>query len=338
MVTIEDIAKEAGVSATTVSNVIHGRTNKVSAYTVELINEIIRERGYVPNLSARAMKTRSSKVVALINHLESRDQEKFMSDPFFMDLTSAVEKALRERGYFLMIRAISESEDLLAFLRNWNVEGVFMPGLFEDEPFYQTLLDLKLPVVLTDSYVSNLGHMTNIGLQDFEGGRIATEHLVQNGHKRIVFAGPKVKPGGVVEQRLLGYKQALADNGIPFDPSLVYECEFSTTKMMELGGALAKREDVTGVFATADILAAGIMSGLQQAGRMVPRDISIVGFDDINWARMTMPMLTTVHQDAVKKGRLAAECMIQLLEGESNQLQNRVLPVQLVERHSVRKI
>lgn len=338
MVTIEDIAKEAGVSATTVSNVIHGRTNKVSAYTVDLINEIIRERGYVPNLSARAMKTRSSKVVALINHLESRDQEKFMSDPFFMDLTSAVEKALRERGYFLMIRAISESEDLLAFLRNWNVEGVFMPGLFEDEPFYQTLLDLKLPVVLTDSYVSNLGHMTNIGLQDFEGGRIATEHLVQNGHKRIVFAGPKVKPGGVVEQRLLGYKQALADNGIPFDPSLVYECEFSTTKMMELGGALAKREDVTGVFATADILAAGIMSGLQQAGRMVPRDISIVGFDDINWARMTMPMLTTVHQDAVKKGRLAAECMIQLLEGESNQLQNRVLPVQLVERHSVRKI
>ena len=338
MVTIEDIAKEAGVSATTVSNVIHGRTNKVSAYTVELINEIIRERGYVPNLSARAMKTRSSKVVALINHLESRDQEKFMSDPFFMDLTSAVEKALRERGYFLMIRAISESEDLLAFLRNWNVEGVFMPGLFEDEPFYQTLLDLKLPVVLTDSYVSNLGHMTNIGLQDFEGGRIATEHLVQNGHKRIVFAGPKVKPGGVVEQRLLGYKQALTDNGIPFDPSLVYECEFSTTKMMELGGALAKREDVTGVFATADILAAGIMSGLQQAGRMVPRDISIVGFDDINWARMTMPMLTTVHQDAVKKGRLAAECMIQLLEGESNQLQNRVLPVQLVERHSVRKI
>lgn len=338
MVTIEDIAREAGVSATTVSNVIHGRTNKVSAYTVDLINEIIRERGYVPNLSARAMKTRSSKVVALINHLESRDQEKFMSDPFFMDLTSAVEKALRERGYFLMIRAISESEDLLAFLRNWNVEGVFMPGLFEDEPFYQTLLGLKLPVVLTDSYVSALGHMTNIGLQDFEGGRVATEHLIRNGHKRIVFAGPKVKPGGVVEQRLLGYKQALTDNGIPFDPSLVYECEFSTTKMMELGGALAKREDITAVFATADILAAGIMSGLQQSGRMVPRDISIVGFDDINWARMTMPMLTTVHQDAVKKGRLAAECMIQLLEGETNQLQNRVLPVRLVERHSVRKI
>ena len=334
MVTIEDIAREAGVSATTVSNVIHGRTNKVSSYTVDLINEIIRERGYVPSLSARAMRTRSSKVVALINHLESRDQQKFMSDPFFMDLAGAVEKALRERGYFLMIRALSKPEDLTAFLRNWNVEGLFMPGLFETEPFYEILRGLKLPVVLTDSYVSDLGSMVNIGLEDFEGARLAVDYLAKLGHRRIVFAGPAVKPGGVVEQRLLGYRRALWQNGIEFDQSLIFECEFSTTKMMELGGQLAARKDISAVFATADMLAAGIMSGLQQAGRMVPRDISVVGFDDINWARMTMPMLTTIHQDAEKKGRIAAECMIQLLEGEPVVVRNRALPVQLVIRNS----
>ena len=335
MVTIEDIAREAGVSATTVSNVIHGRANKVSAYTVELINDIIRERGYVPNLSARAMKTRSSKVVALINHLESRDQQKFMSDPFFMDLTGAVEKALRERGYFLMIRAISEPEELTAFLRNWNVEGLFMPGLFENEPFYKTLRELKLPVVLTDSYVSDLGSMVNIGLEDFEGARTAVDYLAKQGHRRIVFAGPAVKPGGVVEQRLLGYHRALAQNGIEYDPELVFECEFSTTKMMELGARLAERRDITAVFATADMLAAGIMSGLQQAGRMVPRDISVMGFDDINWARMTMPMLTTIHQDAEAKGRIAAQCMISLLENASVPFRSRSLPVRLVVRDSV---
>jgi len=119
---------------------------------------------------------------------------------------------------------------------------------------------------------------------------------------------------------------------------LVYECEFATGKMIELGGELAKRADITALFATADLLAAGIMSGLQQAGRMVPDDISIVGFDDINWARMTMPMLTTVHQDAVQKGRMAAECMIQLLEGGRPEAQNQILPVQLIERNSVKKI
>ena len=334
LITIEDIAAEAGVSATTVSNVIHGRTNKVSAQTVDRINEIIRARGYVPNLSARAMKTRSTKLVALINHLESRDQQKFMSDPFFMDLTGAVEKALREQGYFLMVRAISEPEDLMAFLRNWNVEGLFMPGLFASDPFYDTLKELDLPVVLTDSYLPDLGRMVNIGLEDFEGARLAADYLAKLGHRRIVFAGPAVKPGGVIEQRLLGYRTALEANGIPFDPELVYECEFSTSKMMRLGAELAARGDISAVFATADMLAAGIMSGLQQSGRMVPRDISVVGFDDINWARMTMPMLTTVHQDAEEKGRLAAECMIRLLEGQSVPIRSSALPVRLVVRDS----
>lgn len=105
--------------------------------------------------------------------------------------------------------------------------------------------------------------------------------------------------------------------------------------MMEFGAALAQRRDITAVFATADMLAAGIMSGLQQSGRMVPRDISVIGFDDINWARMTMPMLTTVHQDAAQKGRIAAECMIRLLEGEPVTQRNQSLPVRLVPRDSV---
>lgn len=338
MVTIGDIAKEAGVSATTVSNVIHGRTNRVSAQTVELVNEIIQRVEYVPNLSARALKSRSTKVVAIINTLESKYQDQFSSDPFFMDLTSAVERALRVEGFYLMVRAVSSGDELLEFLRTWNVEGVFAPGQFEQDPLFQTLLDLKLPVVLTDSYVSNLSRMCNVGLQDREGGRVATAHLIRNGHRRIAFASPKVKPGGVLEQRLLGYQQALEEAGIGFDQSLVYECELSTDKMIEMGRELAARSDITALFATADLLAAGIMSGLQQSGRMVPRDISVVGFDDINLCQMTMPMLTTVHQDAAEKGRLAAECMLRLLKHEPVDDSNRILPVRLVSRDSVRSI
>lgn len=337
MVTIEDIAREAGVSCTTVSNVIHGRTNRVSAATVERINEIIKDTGYVPNLSARALKIRSSKVVALINHLPE-DRGKFRTDPFFNTLTEAVEVALRKRGYFLMVRAISDGNALRAFLRNWNVEGVFLPGLFEDEPLYRTLRSLNMPVVLTDSYIRDLGDMVNVGLQDREGARMATDHLIQNGHRKIVFAGPKIAPGGVVEQRLLGYRSALESAGLPFDPALVISCPFDMDAMIALGRSLAEKRDITAIFATADLLAAGIMSGLQQSGRMVPRDISIIGYDDIDWCRMTMPMLTTVHQDAEEKGRLAAEYMLRLLEGEKPETRDLVLPVRLVERDSVRRI
>lgn len=337
MVTIEDIAREAGVSCTTVSNVIHGRTNRVSAATVERINEIIEDTGYVPNLSARALKIRSSRVVALINHLPLEDRGKFRTDPFFNTLTEAVEVALRKQGYFLMVRAISDGNALRAFLRNWNVEGVFLPGLFEDEPLYRTLRSLNMPVVLTDSYIQDMGNMVNVGLQDREGARMATEHLIRNGHRRIVFAAPRIVPGGVVEQRLMGYRSALEAAGLPFDPALVLSCSFGMDAMTALGRELAGRHDVTAIFATADLLAAGIMSGLQQSGRMVPRDISIVGFDDIDWCRMTMPMLTTVHQDAEEKGRMAAAYMLRLLEEEEIEVRNLILPVHLVERDSVKR-
>lgn len=338
MITIEDIAREAGVSCTTVSNVIHGRANRVSAMTVERINTIIRESGYVPNLSARALKIRSSKVVALINHLSPEDRGKFRSDPFFNVLTEAAEQTLRRKGYFLMVRAISDGDELLTFLRNWNVEGILLPGLFEDESLYRTLRNLGMPVVLTDSYIKDLGSMVNVGLQDREGARIATEYLLCRGHRRIVFAGPKVIKGGVVEERLLGYREALEAAGVPFDPSLVLSCPFEVEKMMALGRRLAEMQDITAIFATADLLAAGLMSGLQQAGRAVPRDISIVGFDDIDWCRMTMPMLTTVYQDADAKGRLAADYLLRLLKGEEIGERNRILPVKLVERDSVRRI
>lgn len=335
MVTIDDIAAKAGVSNTTVSNVIHGRTKRVSQITIDKINAIIKETGYVPNMSARALASRSSKVVALISHLDSKKSGNFLEDPFHNTFIGAAERALRENGYYLMVRAVENSADMSSFLRNWNVDGLFLTGVLEDEDILPVLRELKLPVVLSDSYLTDYGHLANIGLQDFEGGRLATEHLIQYGHKRIAFAGPPIRGDGVVQKRLEGYKAALAEAEIPFDATLVFEKEFSTSGTMQLGEHLAKMQDATAVFATADVMAAGIMSGLQQTGMRVPQDFSVVGFDDINWCRLTMPMLTTIHQDAAQKGQLAAEFMTHLLEGEPLREHRVVLPVHLVSRGSV---
>lgn len=335
MITIDDIAQRAGVSNTTVSNVIHGRTSRVSAETINRINRIIEETGYVPNMSARALASRSSKVVALVSHLDPEKSGSFLEDPFHNTFIGAVEKGMRKKGYYLMVRTIATAEDLSSFLRNWNVDGLFLTGVFEGEDIHTALKKLQMPVVLSDSYLHDYGSLVNIGLQDFEGGRLATEHLIEFGHRRIAFVGPPILGMGVVQQRLDGYKTALNDAGIPFDKSLVFEQEFSTTEAAALGARLAKQQDITALFASADILAAGIMSGLQQNGRKVPDDFSVIGFDDINWCRMTNPMLSTVHQDAVQKGRLAASCMIQMLEGEKVAEKNTVLPVSLVSRNSV---
>jgi LacI family transcriptional regulator len=338
MVTIEDVANAAGVSRTTVSNVILGRTDRVSNATAKRIKEIINEKGYVPNMSARALVYSSSKVVALINHLDSSMIGNFIEDPFHNAFIGAIEETLREGGYYLMIRSVSNTSDLLAFLRGWNVDGLFMVGLSDDEELYTTLTGIDKPIVLVDSYLREYGNMLNIGLEDFEGAYLGTQHLIANNHRRIAFVSPSIHSGGVMEQRLFGYKKALNDAKIPFDPNIVFEQGFSTTETMRLGKDLSVREDITALFATADIMAAGIMSGLQQAGRKVPDDFSIVGFDDINWCRMTMPMLTTVHQDANKKGEIAARSIMELLAGCEVIKKNITLPVRLVMRDSVKSL
>jgi LacI family transcriptional regulator len=326
------------VSNTTVSNVIHGRVNRVSQKTIDTINKIIDETGYTPNLSARALVAGSSRVIALVNHLAPQRSGYFMADPYQDIIIGSIEDVMRASGYYLMLRTVSGADELITFARNWNVEGLFLTGVFDGGQIHKALLRLKIPVVLSDSYLNDYSHMVNVGLEDERGGYLATKHLIDNGHRSIAFASPSISGGGVVWQRLLGYKRALAEAGIPFDNALVFESEFSTHATEELGIALAARFDITAVFATADIMAAGIMAGLQQCGRMVPRDISVIGFDDINWCRLTMPMLTTIRQDAHKKGEIAAQCMLRLLGGKTVEQRNCILPVQLKIRESVAKL
>ena len=191
--------------------------------------------------------------------------------------------------------------------------------------------------MLIDSYVDQ-PDVCSVGLEDEEGGYLAARHLLENGHRAVAFASPSIRPGGVIDQRLRGYQRALADFGIPFDPSLVFTQEITVDEGKKLGMHLAARLDITGIFASADILAAGIMAGLSECGVRVPRDKSVIGFDDNYLARLTVPPLTTVHQDADQKGRLATEMILAQLRREPMDNPRVVLPVQLVSRGTVRNL
>ena len=336
MATIKDIARITGVSATTVSNVVHGRSNRVSAETVEKINNAIKELGYVPNMSARSLVAGSSKVIGFINHVVTDDNVNFLEDPFHSAAIGIIEHILRENGYYLMLRTVKSSDDLIEFLRNWNVAGLFFVGMFEDD-FFETIKTLNVPVVLIDSYVHSK-KLCNVGLEDYNGSFLATKHLIENGHKRIAFASPAIKEGGVLMERFLGYKAALLQNGITFDPSLVGAYEMDVKSCEGAAKQIAAMEGVTGIVVTADIMAAGIMAGLKRIGKDVPRDYSIVGFDDVNTCLLTSPTLTTIHQDMRKKGQKAVDYMIDLLEGNPIADYQTILPVSLVSRNSVRNL
>lgn len=336
MVTLKDIAKKANVSVTTVSNVIHGNHRRVAPETIEKIRAIIQESNYVPNMTARSLVNKLSKIIGVINHVVPEKSGSFISDPFHSVIIEGIEEKLREKGYYLMIRTVYSEDELFSLLRNWNIDGLILTGLFQDE-FFEKLVKADVPFVLVDSYIDKQ-KVLNIGLEDCNGGYMATKYLIDKGHRDIVFASPIIKQNGVVEERFKGYKLALKEAGIPFDKKNVYQQEISITEGIELGHKLASRTDITAIFATADILAAGIISGLNEHGKRVPDDFSVIGFDDLYISSLTAPRLTTIHQDTQEKGKVAAESLINVIEGNPVINNNIILPVKLVERHSVKDI
>lgn len=330
MQTIKDIAREANVSVTTVSNVIHGKKSHVAQETVERITKIIEAYNYTPNMSARALVNKSSKIIGIINHLIPNQVGSFLQDPFHGAFIGGIERTLRDRGYYMMVRTVENENELFSLFRNWNLDGLILTGLFEDS-FFGRLLKTEKPIVLCDSYIKN-ERIFNVGLEDYKGGYLATQYLIDKGHRNIAFASPHWLEKGVIDERYRGYKDALFAAKISFNSSFVYEKEMAIQKASELGRELAQRSEITAIFATADILAAGIVRGIQEAGFSVPGDKSVIGFDDLYLSEITNPPLTTIHQDAEEKGVVAAGMMVDFLEGKEPDSRNIIMPISLVER------
>ena len=225
MITLKDIAREAGVSITTVSNVIHNKKNRASPELVASIREIIERENYVPSMTARTLASNASPIIGIINHVVSPRAGGFLADPFHNIFMGSIENRTREEGYFLMVRTVEDPHGLEAVHRNWNLAGMIFLGLFQDE-FFSSVRRMGIPYVLIDSYI-NLPEVCNVGLEDRKGGQMATRYLLERGHRAIAFTSPFIRENGVVEQRLLGYKDALTEFGIPFDPALVFEQEIS---------------------------------------------------------------------------------------------------------------
>lgn len=336
MITVKDIAAYTGVSATTVSNVINGRDGRVSAETIEKIKAAIAELGYVPNMSAKSLVSRQSKVIGFINHTITYKNANFMEDPFTAKFIGILEKELRENGYYLMLRTVETPEEFEAFIRTWAIDGLFLSGIFEDS-FYEAIKPSleKYPTVLVDSFVHS-PNICNVGLEDFRGGYLSTKYLLDRGHKRIAFASFHIKDGGVLMERYLGYKSALTEYGIQFDDSLIFECGTDKEHLMHVIHSVKEDDSITALVTASDFLAANLMSLMYQNGITVPDDISVMGFDNLNICNITCPPLSTVHQDMDQKGKTAVDFMLNLLAGSELSEHEVYLPVSIVERSSVR--
>ena len=332
MATIREVSRLARVSPATVSRVLNG-TTPVAAATKERVLQAIAALEYKPNAFARGLATnRSGGIGITVNQVSS---------PYFGAFIEGVEQVVRASGLHLMVssgfadaKAERESIDFL-FERRCDGVVVQAEGLSDDE-----LIDLvqngPAPVVVFGRRIAEIEDRCVVTNNEL-GGVLATRYLLDHGHRRIGHVtGPLSYPDA--RDRLHGYRRALEAAGIAYDDRYTVESTF-----LEEGGAqavarlLARAPELTAIFFANDQMAAGGMRALREAGRDIPSDISVVGYDDVFLARYLTPTLTTIRQPLVDMGRAAAHLLLERLGHERREVVRRFDP-ELVERQSVAPI
>lgn len=329
--TIKDIALRARVSPMTVSNVINGRRAKASDETVERIMAAVKDLGYRPNMSARSLVSNASKMVGVLIPFTEKQNQLLLDNPFYAEMVSGIESALRQAGYYMMLSGVGD-ESHLDTLSHWNMDGLIVLGVYR-EALYDHLRALDLPTLLIDSYIDD-PHFYRLGVDDEAAAFTATTHLIDKGHSGVALVTGVIRESGVVERRVAGYKRALRKAGIRFDRAKILSGSVSFDWGAEAAGRLVELPNTTAAFCTADLIAAGLLAGLHKLGKRIPRDYSVMGFDNLSVSRMVYPALTTIDQGILGKGRLAGDLITRILRKE-HAPRETLTPITVVERDSV---
>lgn len=335
---IRDIAKAAGVSTSTVSRVFN-RGNKYSSISEEAYRRVMdaaNELRYRPNLLARNLRTRKTKTIGLI----VSDVE----DPFVATIVKGTEKAIRQAGYVCTLANAAHSTEgqrLYAdFFAHSMVDGILMTGFAgprDDEALFPFISDdprvlIRIPVVL-------IGHefrddrIVAVTADNVRGAREAVEHLLNLGHRRIVYIKGNHHHS---ELRLQGYREAFRVAGLTVDPGLVLPGGNTAQEgYWAMKSFLQKSKPPTAVFCFSDLIAFGAIRALAEGGLGVPDHCSVVGFDNIEVSAFSNPPLTTVTQPGFQMGYLAADWLTRLIGGETfDEKRKIILPTELVIRSS----
>ncbi len=332
-VTIKEVAKEAGVSAATISYVLNSKES-ISQATKDRVYAAIEKLNYVPNLSARGLVNRESKLIGVVIPQTEDDDMLMFNNPFYSEIIGNIEYVARVNGFRVLISGVNTDESYLNLAKEHNLDGIIVIGMYPDE-FYLQLKDSMIPAVLIDSYCDD-HYFDTIKINDRNGAYIATKYLIDKGHKDIGIVVGMIHDNGVMQQRLLGYKDALEEYGIPYNKKMVFETKVDFDSGIEQADRIIdSKKKVTAVFACADIMALGMIKQLSNRGINVPNDISIIGFDNLNIANYSHPGLTTIEQNIAEKGKEAMKMMIKRIETPKLGKSEVILSLNVHERQSV---
>ena len=326
--TLADVAALAGVSEATASRVLNGSA-RVSLGARSPVEDAMARLGYVRWRAPRAQTSRSGSVAAIVTESSAR----FFSDPFFARLLWGASRTLSVAGLqlaFLVVHDQNEYSAAERYIRRGSADGVLLISAHGRDPLLLTLQAAAIPTVICGRPLVPVGAMY-VDADNVGGARTAVGHLLRAGRQRVVtIAGPRDMAVGI--DRLSGYRDTLEAAGLP---ALIGYGDFSQASGEHaMTRLLERRPDLDAVFAASDLMAAGALRALRRAGRRVPDDVAVVGFDDDPIAQHTMPPLTTIRQPVEEQGAVMAHHLMALIEHESISPTHGDLPTSLVQRVS----
>ena len=306
--TIKDIAKQAGVSHTTVSRALHNNP-LISESTTRRILKIASDLQYHPSFAARSLKTnRSQALGVIVSHID---------DPFFSEILQGIEDIAQASGYSLFIAASQQDpireNAIVQTMREHRVDGVILCSpRFTAEQSSQ-LFSYNIPIVAINNQADE-EYQYSIYHDDVDGGEQACEHLINLGHRRIAYLGD-ASSGRTTRERLAGYLQAIGNSRLVVNPVYIYQVPGNSARQgySAVDYFLNLQEKPTAIICYNDMMAVGVLKGLHEVGLHVPNDISVTGFDNILYSDFTLPPLTTIDQPKHFLGAEAGRMMLELL-------------------------
>lgn len=336
MATIKEIAEIVGTSTTTVSNVLHGKLNKVSRETVEKIQKVIDEQNYVLPMGMSVLTSKQSRIIGVVILIPMHFEYSILADPFYGNIVGVLERTLSAAGYYMMLYSSDSLDDICRMARAWNVDGL-IALTFSHEQYKKLSVMANKPVVAVDIGGELQPDVYNVGSDDETGGYLMTKHLISCGYEKILILS--YSDVAMDHMRWRGYRNALTEAGIPYKKeNFILLSDYKEKRMKNYDRLMKYAGTGCAMFFLSDMLAIEAIGYFQKKGYRVPEDFAIVGYDDIPVASMVFPELTTIRQNIAKKGERAAQMLLDILEGKEIPERNLQMPVHLCIRSSTKNV
>lgn len=332
--TIRQIAELAGVSVTTVSQILNNKGSRFSEETRRRVLAIVDEHHYKPDFFASNLIKRHSKTIGMIIP--------DVTDAFFSKIVEGAEQYMNSLGYMLILCNSHQSQEkerkFLEELQDRAVDGILLatPHLLTEEYGIQHHFFQQTPVILIDRGI-NQRDAGRLIIKEYEGAYSAVKHLIAQGHRHI---GILKEDTGYyqLEERFNGYRLALKDADIPFRKQYVVTNQLTIAGGYTAAKELLQRREITAIFCSNDLMAMGCYKAIYEAGKTVPEDLSVIGFDGIQFSEYMSPPLTTVQQPTFDIGFTAAKFLVDAIEFPKHRIPNKIFDTKLIIRESVRKL